>query len=58
MMAIVVTMRCARRPYFSARGPETRVKTPKNTTPMMSITRNVLRAKPSPGTSASVGAVP
>ena len=32
-----------RRPYFSASGPETRVKMPKNTTPAISIHRKSLR---------------
>ena len=49
-MPAVTASSILRRPYFSASGPETRVKMPKNTTPAISIQRKSLRVKPRPGT--------
>ena len=43
MMPKVTAISILRRPYFSASGPETRVKIPKNTTPAISIQRKSLR---------------
>src|SRR4029453_8583206 len=45
-----------RRPPFSASGPETTVKIPKNTTPTMSIQRKSPRGIPRPGTNAATWA--
>ena len=42
-MPAVTQISVLRRPNFSASGPETRVKMPKNTTPTISISRKSLR---------------
>ena len=42
MMPSVTQMSVRRRPQRSAQGPDTRVKMPKNTTPAMSMSTNVL----------------
>ena len=42
MMPSVTQISVRRRPQRSAHGPDTRVKMPKNTTPTMSISTNVL----------------
>ena len=55
-MARVTQIRNRRRPNFSASGPETTVKMPKKTTPMISMVRNSGRAMPRPGTNASAWA--
>ncbi|MNI65681.1 hypothetical protein D3C73_1211970 [compost metagenome] len=53
-MPAVTPSRNLRRPHFSASGPETTVKMPKKTTPMISIQRKSDRVIPRPGTNAAI----